>query len=90
MLKQYSIAVARNRPPVIVHDVEVGPAVVLTRRGKPVVVLLSIDEYKMRRDRPDFFEALSSDINAGDPIVVGPDSSHAMLSKVLYSPKHRR
>ena len=60
MLKQYSIASARNRLPAIVHDVEGGPAVELTRRGKPVAVLLSIDEYnKIRRNNPDFFKALS-------------------------------
>jgi len=60
MRKQYSIASARNRLPALVHDVEAGPAVELTRRGKPVAVLLSIEEYKkLRTQKPDAWEALS-------------------------------
>jgi prevent-host-death family protein len=60
MLKQYSIASARNRLPALVHDVERGPAVQLTRRGKPVAVLLSIDEYeRIHPGQPDFWEAVS-------------------------------
>lgn len=46
MLKQYSIAEARNRFTAIVHDVEQEAAIELTRRGKPVAVLVSIHEYK--------------------------------------------
>lgn len=60
MLKQYSIASARNHLPAIVHAVESGPAVELTRRGKPIAVLVSVEEYKrMRPDKPDLWEALS-------------------------------
>jgi prevent-host-death family protein len=46
MPKQYSIAEARNHFTAIVRDVERESAVELTRRGKPVAVLLSIQEYK--------------------------------------------
>ena len=46
MPKQYSIAEARNHFTSIVRDVERESAVELTRRGKPVAVLLSIQEYK--------------------------------------------
>jgi prevent-host-death family protein len=60
MLKQYSIAAARNHLPAIVHDVESGPAVELTRRGKPIAVLVSVEEYKrLRPDKPDIWETLS-------------------------------
>ena len=45
MPKQYSIAEARNHFTAIVRDVEREAAVELTRRGKPVAVLLSIQEY---------------------------------------------
>jgi prevent-host-death family protein len=43
MSKRYSIAEARNHLPAIVHDAERGKPIHLTRRGKPVAVLLSID-----------------------------------------------
>jgi prevent-host-death family protein len=60
MLKQYSIATARNQLPALVHDVEDGPAVELTRRGKPVAVLLSVEEYRrIQAKRPDVWEAIS-------------------------------
>ncbi len=59
MHRQYSIAAARNRLPALVHDIEKGPPVELTRRGKPVAVLLSIGEYKrLRRDKPDLWQAI--------------------------------
>ena len=60
MPEQYSISSARNRLPKLVHEVESGSAVELTRRGKPVAMLLSIEEYRrMRAGKPDFWEALS-------------------------------
>ena len=45
MLRQYSIAEARGRLPGLVHEVESGSPVELTRRGRRVAVLLSADEY---------------------------------------------
>jgi len=55
MPKQYSIAEARNRFTAIVRDVERESAVELTRRGKPVAVLLSIQEYKRLSSNKDGF-----------------------------------
>lgn len=46
MDKQFSISEAKNRLPALVHDIENGPAVQLTRHGKPVAVLISISQYK--------------------------------------------
>lgn len=46
MIRQYSIAEARNHLAAIVHDLEASPSIQLTRRGKPVAVLLAIDEYE--------------------------------------------
>jgi len=46
MQKRFSIAEAKNNLPSIIHDVEKGNAVELTRRGKPVAALLSIKEYE--------------------------------------------
>lgn len=46
MQKQYSIAEAKNHLPGIVHEVERDGAVELTRRGRPVAVMLSVREYE--------------------------------------------
>jgi antitoxin Phd len=60
MQKQFSIAEAKNRLPTIVHSVEKGPSVELTRRGKPVAVLLSIQEYeRLSRKYTGFWNAVS-------------------------------
>ncbi len=61
MQKQYSIAEAKNKLPAIIHQVEKGPFVELTRRGKPVVVLLSIDEFKrLSLSNSGFWKALTA------------------------------
>lgn len=60
MQKQFSIAEAKNRLPRIVHYVEKGRHVELTRRGKPVAMLLSIQEYKrLNRKFTGFWGAIS-------------------------------
>ena len=60
MQKQFSIAEAKNRLPAIIHYVEKGPYVKLTRRGKPVAVLLSILEYeRLNRKYTGFWNAIS-------------------------------
>ena len=60
MQKQFSIAEAKNKLPTIVHSVENGPSVELTRRGKPVAVLLSIQEYeRLSRKYTGFWRAVS-------------------------------
>ncbi len=59
MSKQYSIAAARNSLPALVHSVEKGPPVELTRRGRPVAVLLSRAEYeRLKRGKPDLWESI--------------------------------
>lgn len=61
MLRDLSIAQARNQLPALVHSVESGPPVRLTRRGKPVAVLLSIREYdRIRPPRPDLWQAIGA------------------------------
>ena len=60
MQKQFSIAEAKNRLPTIIHYVEKGLCVELTRRGKPVAVLLSIQEYeRISRKYTGFWNAIS-------------------------------
>ncbi len=60
MRKQFSIAEAKNKLPAIIHSVEKGPHAQLTRRGKPVAVLLSIQEYeRLNRKFRGFWSALT-------------------------------
>ncbi len=61
MENQYSIAEAKNKLPSIIHSVEKGPLVKLTRRGRPVAVLLSIQEYeRLSQKKKGFWLALKS------------------------------
>ena len=60
MLKQYSIAKARDHFTSLVRVVERESAVELTRRGKPVAVMLSIREYeRLSARQTGFWEAYS-------------------------------
>ena len=60
MQDQFSIAEAKNRLPSIIHDVEKGPTIKLTRRGKPVAVLLSVQEYeRLSSQYSGFWSALT-------------------------------
>ncbi len=58
MSKQYSIADARKNLPSVVDEAEAGSEVQLTRRGRPVAVMVSIDQYeRMKADRSTFSES---------------------------------
>ena len=58
---QYSIAEAKNKLPSLIHSVEKGPSVRLTRRGRPVAVLLSIQEYdRLLQKKGSFWRALKA------------------------------
>ncbi len=59
MVKQYSISEARNSLPSLVHAVEDGGPVQLTRRGRAVAVLVSVTAYeRLARNRPDLWSAI--------------------------------
>lgn len=65
MAKQFSIAEAKGKLPAIIHSVEDGPSVQLTRHGKPVAVLLSIREYELLMlKKKGFWSALMEFRNA--------------------------
>ena len=58
MSKRFSIAEARANLPAIVDRAEAGQEIELTRRGKPVAVVLSIRELeRLRGERSSFGEA---------------------------------
>ena len=60
MTRSYSIAEARDHFAAIVRDAERDSAVELTRRGEPVAVLLSIEEYRrLVAGRKNFWDAYS-------------------------------
>jgi antitoxin Phd len=61
--RRYSIAAARDNFPSLVHAAEAGAAIELTRRGKPIAVLLALEEYERlttgrRGFREDYLEFL--------------------------------
>jgi prevent-host-death family protein len=60
MSKRFSIAEARDQFTSIVRDVEKTSAVEITRRGKPVVVLLSWREYQRLTSDKNFWERYSA------------------------------
>jgi prevent-host-death family protein len=59
-MDEYSIAEARDRFTELVREAEQGNPVALTRRGKPVAVILSMREYRrLTSGGADFWQALS-------------------------------
>lgn len=58
MSKRYSIAEARSQLPSIVDQAEAGQEIQLTRRGKPVAAVVSLQELeRLRGGRTHFGEA---------------------------------
>jgi prevent-host-death family protein len=65
--KSFSIADARNRLARVVHDVETGPPVELTRRGKRVAMIVSVREFeRLSGARGSFSSALQRFRKAND------------------------
>lgn len=68
--KQTSIAGARDRLASLVHEVEDGAPVEITRRGRPVAVLVGYHEYqRLLGEGPSFWDAMlawRSSIHADD------------------------
>ncbi|MBU2620739.1 MAG: type II toxin-antitoxin system Phd/YefM family antitoxin [Proteobacteria bacterium] len=61
MEDQYTIVDAKNKLPSIIHSVESGQPVKLTRHGRPVAVLLSIKDYqRLSRKKVGYWSALNS------------------------------
>lgn len=60
MERGYSIAQARDKLSEIVHEAETGKPVTLTRRGKPVAVLIAAREYqRLAGQSVSFWDALT-------------------------------
>lgn len=57
----FTIAQARSHFPGLIHDAEKGKPVEITRRGKPVAVLVSVNAYRhMTSPRLGFWDAVSA------------------------------
>ncbi len=59
--KEFSISEAHKQLPAIIHNVEGGASVRLTRRGKPFAVLVPIHEYdrlNLKKSESDFWDEL--------------------------------
>ncbi len=69
--ESFTIAQARTHFPGLIHDAEKGKPVEITRRGKPVAVLVSVDAYRhMTSPRLGFWDVVSNfrdRIKAGMP-----------------------
>lgn len=58
MARRYSVADARAQLPSILKEVESGSDVELTRHGRPVAVMVSVDTYeRLRTERVAFKDA---------------------------------
>ena len=74
MLQRYSIAEARARLPRVIDDVEAGVEVELTRRGRPVAVLISRQEFdRLKGKRPQFAETYKKFLEKYSPEEIGLD-----------------
>ena len=74
MSQRYSIAEARSRLPTIVDQAEAGVEVQLTRRGKPVAVVLGLQVLeRLRGDRPQFGSTYRNFLKRYSPSDLGLD-----------------
>ncbi|HKV09582.1 MAG TPA: type II toxin-antitoxin system Phd/YefM family antitoxin [Thermoanaerobaculia bacterium] len=74
MVKKYSIAEARDNFTSVVHEAEKGAKVELTRRGRPVAVLLGVEDYeRLSRPAPRFWEAYEKFRQEFDLVDLGID-----------------
>lgn len=60
-MKTFSIAEARHGLAALVHELDKRPVIELTRRGKPVAMLVSLREFnRLRAARADFWDAFTA------------------------------
>lgn len=80
--KQYSIAEARDHFPGIVHEAERGADIELTRRGRPVAMLISLAEYqRLTATRPTLWETIEAWRASVDPEVFLKDGEELVAPR---------
>jgi prevent-host-death family protein len=85
MAKSYSVADARAHLPDILDDVEAGKEVQLTRRGRPVAVVLSLRRYEaLRNEQANFGDAYRVFVSRHAPEEIGlePDFFDSIRDRV--------
>lgn len=76
VVKRYSIAEARSSLPTIVDQAESGAEVELTRRGKPVAVVISHRQLeRLRSDRPRFMDVYGEFLRKHSLKAIGIDGA---------------
>ena len=74
MARRYSIAEARSNLPSIVTQAEAGQEIELTRRGKPVAIVVSLGEIaRLRSERATFGDAYNRFLKSHSPRELGLD-----------------
>lgn len=87
-MKRYSMADARANLPSLIDEVEAGKEIELTRRGKPVAVVLSQREYAlMRPGHPRFGDLYQKFLRRYSLREIGVESE---AFKNLRAPEGRR
>lgn len=82
MSQRYSLAEARSHLPTIIDEVEAGQAIELTRRGKPVAVVVSHREFeRLRSNRARFGEVYRTFLNRYSLEEVGVDERFAASTR---------
>ena len=82
MSRRYSIAEARSRLPSIVDEAESGVEVELTRRGKPVAVLVSRREFeRLQGKRLHFSDAYRKFLERHSLDEIGVDQDFAASTR---------
>ncbi len=59
-MKKLSISEAKNKLPRIIHDVEMGESIQLTRHGQPAALIISIAYQLLVSRRKSFSDAIAS------------------------------
>ena len=86
MPHRYSIAEARTSLPTIVDQAEAGLTIELTRRGKPVAVVVSLREFeRSRTDRARFGEVYKDflDTHVLQDVGLEPDFATSLRDREL-------
>ena len=72
MMPRYSIAEARNHFAEIVHDLQRVSQIEVTRRGRPVAILVSVEEFeRLRSGNVTFWSAYTAFRDEFDPAKEG-------------------
>jgi prevent-host-death family protein len=84
MPRHYSIAEARSHLSTIVDQAQAGQEIELTRRGKPVAVVVSVSEFaRLRAERPRFTDTYERFLAVHVLREVGVDSGYFTASRDL-------